>query len=156
MFKPSEPLNLDEEAKKRDEILAQKAQEKELAAKQKGYVEKENADRRFNYSFAKTTGVVFSEDEYEVSEDTYVIGIRPEFIKTVEGKGIQAEVYSALPTGSETTVKLKIGDYILTSVIYGGVDYKIGDKINVEFATSNILLFDRVSSNLLSIGSIKM
>lgn len=156
VFKPSEPLNLDEEAKKRDEILAQKAQEKELAAKQKGYVEKENAVRRFNYSFAKTTGVVFSEDEYEVSEDTYVIGIRPEFIKTVEGKGIQAEVYSALPTGSETTVKLKIGDYILTSVIYGGVDYKIGDKINVEFATSNILLFDRVSSNLLSIGSIKM
>ena len=100
--------------------------------------------------------MVFSEDEYEVSEDTYVIGIRPEFIKTVEGKGIAAEVYSALPTGSETTVKLKIGDYILTSVIYGGVDYKIGDKISVEFTSANILLFDRVSGNLLAIGSIKI
>lgn len=156
VFKPTSPINLAEEVKKRDEQLEQKAKDKELAAQQKGYVEKENSDRRFNYSYAKTSGVVFSEDEYEVSENTYVIGIRPEFIKIVEGKGIEAEVYSALPTGSETTVKLRIGEFILTSVIYGKVDYKIGDKINVEFTTDGILLFDRVSSNLLAVGSIKM
>ena len=85
-----------------------------------------------------------------------MIAVRPEFIKTTEGKGIKAEVYSALPTGSETTVKLRIGDYILTSVMYGGIDYSIGEEINVEFAGMGILLFDRISGKLMSSGKIEI
>ena len=51
----------------------------------------------------------------------YILGVRPEFIKVANNKGIEAEIYSSLPTGSETTVKLKINDYIITSVLYGDV-----------------------------------
>ena len=39
-----------------------------------------------------------------------------------------ATIYGAMPTGMESTVKLRVGDYLLTGVIFGGVTYQIGEK----------------------------
>ena len=155
-FIPSNKVNLANEVKLRDELIKKELEEKEQKSKEKGYVEKENADRNFNYHITKSTGVISSEEQHDIPEDVYLVAIRPEFIKTTKGKGIKAEVYSALPTGSETTVKIRIGDYILTSVMYGGIDYSIGEEIMVEFAGMGILLYDRISGKLISTGKIEL
>ncbi len=156
-FIPNEPLNLEEYCKQRDARMEEAAALKAEELSQKGAVEKENADRAFNYAIAKVTGNVMAEEEHDVPENTYLLGIRPEFIKidTKEGD-IDAEIYSALPTGMETTVKLRIGDYILTGVIFGGVDYVMGEKVKLSFGSTGILLFDRKSGELVSAGQLKL
>ena len=42
---------------------------------------------------------------------------------------IEGEIYSAMPTGMETTVKVRVGSFLLTGVVFGGVLYRIGQKI---------------------------
>lgn len=56
----------------------------------------------------------------------------------------------------ETTVKLRVGKYILTSVIFGGVDYKIGAKAHLNFVGKEIALFDRKSQKLIALGTLKI
>jgi multiple sugar transport system ATP-binding protein len=56
----------------------------------------------------------------------------------------------------ETTVKLRVGEYLLTGVVFGGVDYKIESKAKLSFIGREILLFDRKSGKLLAQGSLKM
>ena len=50
-----------------------------------------------------------------------------------------------MPTGMESTVKLRIGKYLLTGVIFGGVTFKLGEETGVDIAGTDILLFDRLS-----------
>ena len=67
-------------------------------------------------------------DEVKLTNEDFVLGIRPEFISiSPEGK-LDGEIYSSMPTGMETTVRVAIGNYILTGVMFGGVAYKIGEK----------------------------
>jgi multiple sugar transport system ATP-binding protein len=158
-FVPSdEKVNLEKFVLERDKELKELEEAKKAKMSEKGFVEKENADRPFNYSIAKVDGNITAEEEHDLPENTYLIGIRPEFIKTAEEgeKGLDAEIYSALPTGSETTIKLKIGDFLLTGTIYGGVDYSIGEKVNIEFSGKGILLFDRKSGKLVASGELKV
>ena len=154
-FVPNEKVDLKEVVETREKEANEAIIAKQEAMKVKGYVEKDNADRPFNYHIATVDGTISAEEEHDIPSDMYVLGIRPEFIKVVD-EGIEAEVYSALPTGSETTVKLRIGKYIITSVIYGGVDYKIGEKIHVQFDSEGILLFDRFSGKRVGVGKIQL
>lgn len=153
-FKPKEDFDLASFLATRDEELKKKAEEKEIAKAQKGYVEKENADRSFNYSIAKVNETISAEEEHDIPDDTLILGIRPEYIEISDKGKIEAEVYSALPTGMETTVRLKIGDYLLTGVTFGGVDYPIGSKVKLNFIGEEILLFDRKSGVLAAKGEI--
>jgi len=153
-FRPEKEIVLKDYEVQRDKKMEEQLAAKEEMSKKPGYVEKENADRAFNYHITKVFGTVSAEEYHDLSDSTYILGVRPEFIKiNPEGK-IEAEIYSALPTGSETTVKLRVGDYILTSVIYGGVDYRIGEKVKISFNSSELLLFDRKTGDLVSAGEI--
>jgi ABC-type sugar transport system ATPase subunit len=147
-------LDLAKHVKERDEELAKAKEEKEAKQKERGFVEKENADRAFNYHIALVDGTISAEEEHDLPDNLYLLGIRPEFIKRAEKgeKGIEAEIYSALPTGSETTVRLKVGDFLLTGVIYGGVDFEIGEKFDITFQGHGVLLFDRTSGKMISRG----
>ena len=156
VFTPNQPLDIKEYFVKRDEELAQAKAALEEAKKQRGYVEKDNADRRFNYHIHKVDGDIEAEEEHDVPEDTVLLGIRPEFIKIGDPAGFEAEIYSALPTGMETTVKLLIGDYVLTGVSFGGIDYEMGTKTSVGFEGKEILLFDRKSGKLIADGTLKI
>ena len=156
LFTPNEPLDIKEYFVKRDEELEASKKALEEAKKQRGYVEKENADRRFNYHIHKVDGDIEAEEEHDVPDDTVLLGIRPEFIKIGDPKGFEAEIYSALPTGMETTVKLTVGDYVLTGVSFGGVDYQMGAKTSVGFEGKEILLFDRKSGKLIADGTLKI
>ena len=126
----------------------EKALRMEEIASEKGYVEKRNSDREFIPHIATVSG-----DEPKV-RTRYYLGIRPEAIRVHDGNGIEAEVYAALPSGMETTVRLKIGQFILTSVVFGGEDYKVGSKVSLTIEGDGILLFDSKDGRLVATGKI--
>lgn len=156
VFSPNEDVDIAKFFKERDKELKEKAEALEEAKKQRGYVEKENADRRFNYHIHKVEGDIEAEEEHDVPDDTVIIGVRPEFIGFGEKAGFDGEVYSTLPTGMETTVRVTVGDYFLTGVAYGDVDYKMGAKTKVTFTSNRILLYDRKSGKLIADGTLKI
>ena len=127
-----------------------KAKVAELA-KQKGYVEKGNKDKVFDYPIALAEG---DRQKTEPTENDYVLGVRPEMIEICENGGIEAEVYSAMPTGMETTVRLKIGSFLLTGVVFGGVTYEIGAKVHIRFKNDGIMLFSRGSGRIIDTGAL--
>jgi multiple sugar transport system ATP-binding protein len=155
-FSPNTFVDLASLAKERDESLQKSQEQRKLDADKKGFVEKENADKDFNFHINKVNEQLDSKDEKEIAEDDYVIGIRPEFIQISDEGGLDAEIYSALPSGMETTVKLRVGEYLLTGVVFGGVDYKIESKAKLSFIGREILLFDRKSGKLIAQGSLKI
>ena len=155
-FIPNTYVDL-EKIKEENRIIDKEEKEKaEELSKDKRYIEKVNSDKMFNFHINTVSGEEDSSDEKEISDDEYVIGIRPEFLKIDSEGKLESEIYNALPAGMETTVKLRIGKYILTSVIFGGVDYKIGAKAHIDIVGKEIALFDRKSQKLISLGRIKI
>ena len=140
------------------EALAKKKADREAVLeerrKDKKHVEKGNKDKVFKYPVAYVDDVPAS--DAPVTDRDYVLGIRPEFVKIVPEGGIEAEVYSAMPTGMETTVRLRIGNFLLTGVVFGGVTYEIGEKVRVAFEGTNVMLFDRGSGDLVGTGALEI
>lgn len=108
----------------------------------------------------KTAQIKMLGDEYVYSatedisvqgEHSVVVGIRPEFIHLEQGTALSS-VYTTLPSGMETTVKLSIGENILTSVVFGSVDYKPNQTISFEIVGNGICLFDAESRNRIALG----
>ena len=95
-----------------------------------------------------------AKDEKNIEDDDYVIGIRPEFLHIEDNGKLETEVYSAMPSGMETTVKLRVGEFLLTSVVFGGIDYKVNAKAKVNILGKEILLFDRHSQRLIASGEL--
>ena len=155
VFTPNAAVDIQEFFQNRDKDIAAAEAALAEAKKQRGYVEKDNADRRFNYHIHKIGGDIEAEEEHDVPDDTVIIGVRPEFIH-IGSKGLDAEVYSTLPTGVETIVKVTVGDYFLTGLAYGGVDYQMGAKTSISFEGNQILLYDRKSGKLISDGTLKI
>ena len=122
--------------------------------KDKKNVEKGNKDTLFKYPIARVEDVL--DEEVEITENDYVLGIRPEFVEIVKEGGLEAEIYSAMPTGMETTVRVRIGNFLLTGVTFGGVTYEIGQKVQIRFKGDGIMLFDRGSGELIGTGSAKI
>ena len=70
------------------------------------------------------------------------LGIRPEMV-VLSDQGIAVTVQSSLPSGMETILRLQMEDgVILNSVVFGSLDYKIGEKLFVKFEGKKINLFD--------------
>jgi len=90
----------------------------------------------------------------ELSDEDFVIGIRPEFV-TTDGK-IDGEIYSSMPTGMETTLRIAVGNYLMTSVMFGGVVYALGDKVKLGFKGSNAILFDRKTGRKIALGALEI
>ena len=86
-----------------------------------------------------------------------VVGVRPEFMTVSEkGEGVAGKVYSTLPSGMETTVKIHYGDQIFTSVVFGGVDYAVNQPIHFSFRGKDILLFGKESGKRIGVGGIRL
>ena len=116
-------------------------------------VEKANKDTLFKHHIAKINESEF-EDEYEPTHEDFVIGVRPEFMHIHDGGALEGEIFSAMPTGMETTVKVRVGEYLLTGVVFGGVTYKLGQKVRLDFTGEGILLFSRENGKLIAQGSV--
>ena len=66
-------------------------------------VEKANRDLLFKYHIAKVDENEF-EDEVALTHDDFVLGVRPECVSICENGALEGEIFSAMPTGMETTV----------------------------------------------------
>ena len=156
VFTPNEPLDLGDWFAQRDaECDAKAAALKEKLA-QKGYVEKGNKDERFRYHIARVDEIDESllEDPVLTNGD-FVLGVRPEFIE-IENGSVEGEIYGAMPTGMESTIKVRQGDYLLTGVVFGSTLFTIGEKVKLGFKGDDILLFDRNSGKRIACGSVEL
>ena len=121
-------------------------------ARQKGSVEKGNKDTLFRYHVAKVDEEEDFGDEVELTDEDFVVGVRPEFLRISEDGALEGEIYSAMPTGMETTVKVRVGEFLLTGVVFGGVLYQIGQKVRLDFRGEDIVLFSRKNGRLITQG----
>ena len=156
-FVPEYALDMNAWRHVRDQSIADKAEAERLRLSKKGAVEKSNKDEVFRYHIQRVEEVDESilEDPVITDED-FVLGIRPEFIDIEDNGTIKSEIYGAMPTGMESTLKLRVGEYLLTSVVFGGVLYQIGEKANLAIKGTDILLFDRKSGRLICAGSLEI
>ena len=155
-FRSTEPLELGKWFADRDAAVEADAAALREAAKQKGYVEKGNKDETFKYHIAK----VDEEDEalqeapVPTNED-FVLGVRPEFIEIAPNGAIEGEIYGAMPTGMESTIKVRVGDFLLTGVVFGSTIFKIGEKIRFNISGDKVMLFDRKGGKCIALGSLE-
>ncbi|MBR6220446.1 MAG: ABC transporter ATP-binding protein [Clostridia bacterium] len=87
-----------------------------------------------------------------LGERDVVVGIRPEYIRIGEGD-MEGTVYSTLPSGMETAVKLNVNGMSLTSVVFGDVDFPVDKKVRFSFNKATVL-FDRDSGRSLARGAL--
>lgn len=102
--------------------------------------------------------VTVSKETKEVTDLTgreVVVGIRPEYL-SIDEQGIPTTVYSTLPAGMETTVKLHLNDDVITGVVFGSVDYAVNTPLNINFNGNKIILFDKNTTNRIAFGSLKI
>ncbi len=85
-----------------------------------------------------------------------VLGIRPEYVNIETDSALKAAVYSTLPSGMETIVKVQLDDLILTSVVFGGKDFAVGEEIGVAFTGERCVLFDADTQEYLALGRLKV
>jgi ABC-type sugar transport system ATPase subunit len=138
----------------KEDKAAQEAMNESM--KDKKAVEKSNKDEKFKYHIALVEENDYSiEDEPAATDEDFVIGVRPEFLKLSSGGTLKATVYGAMPTGMESTVKMRIGNYLLTGVIFGGVTFNIGTQMNIDIQGDDILLFDKKSGKCITAGRIE-
>ena len=154
-FTPNDSLSMTEWFAKRAE--AEKAAEKELEAikADKKAVEKGNKDEVFKYHIS-----LVEEEDYTLKEapvitdEDFVLGIRPECIKIRDNGAFDGIIYGAMPTGMESTIKIAVGNFLLTAVDFGNTLYQINDNKKVDIDSNNILLFDRKSGKAICAGKV--
>lgn len=155
-FHPAAPLDLAAWFTQADAADAAKREAEAAKASQKGHVEKGNKDAVFRYHVAKVNEEEDFGDEEILTDEDLVLGVRPEFLDICENGALEGEIYSAMPTGMETTVKVRIGEYLLTGVVFGGVLYQIGQKVRLDFRGEDVVLFSRRNGRLITRGSLSV
>ena len=155
VFRPASPVSLPDWFKARNEDIARQEAEHQKKAAQKSYVEKSNKDETFRYHIAKVVEEDDSLQEEPVLTDAdLVLGIRPEFLDIADSSALEGEIYGAMPTGMESTIKVRVGDFLLTGVIFGSSLFTIGAKVPLSISGDNIMLFDRKSGRCIAFGSL--
>lgn len=153
-FKPTKSFDFAAWYKSRDEQkLALEAEEKEKMSR-RGFVEKANKDEYFNYHIAKVDETEIQDEIPRIDGQSFVVGVRPECIDIVENGSISGEIFGAMPTGMESTIKINVDDFLLTGVIFGNSRFQIGSKVNFAINTDRIMLFDAISGKLITLGSL--
>ena len=157
VFTPDKPLNLSQWFRQLDQELEDQAQALKARAGESGYVEKSNKDETFRYHITRVNdeddGI---HEEPVLTQEDLVLGIRPEFLSITGGGNVECEIYGAMPTGMESTVKVRIGEYLLTGVVFGSTLFAIGSKLPLEITGSNVMLFDRRSGRRIASGTLKL
>ncbi len=121
-------------------------------------------DRNGEFNFDGLTGVLPDKIDGQAVEvdanapkvlegSQVVVGVRPEYL-LIEDDGIDATVYSALPAGMETTVKLQVGEELLTSVVFGDIDYEMNQALKFNFKGDKTIVFDKASGARVAQGKL--
>ena len=104
-------------------------------------------------SFGGLHGAFVSQALIELEGEEVVVGIRPEYIHISEEGSRVGTVYSTLPAGMETTVKLDVEGTMLTAVVFGDVDYPVDSEVRFDFS-KNAILFDKATGRNIANGKI--
>ena len=86
-------------------------------------------------------------------EQDVIVGIRPEYIRIDQSGTMEATVYSTLPSGMETTVKLDANALPLTAVVFGDQDFPVDGKVKFSFSKAAVL-FDPSSGTNIASGTL--
>ena len=156
VFRPQTPLDLAAWFAERDRSAARRAAEHQAKSQEKGYVEKGNKDEPFRYHIARVEEEDDSlQEEPVLTNEDLVLGIRPEFLDIKTEAPLKGEIYGAMPTGMESTIKVSVDGYLLTGVVFGSSLFTIGEQHSVSFSGNNIMLFDRQSGDCIALGSLE-
>ena len=85
-----------------------------------------------------------------------ILGVRPEFLPIRDNGALTAAIYSTLPAGMETTVKAACGDTMLTSVVFGSVDYTVDAQVSMDVVGDSIVLFDKSTGKSVGVGALQI
>ncbi len=155
-FKPSQSVDLAAWFRTRDAHETARAEALKTKSAEKSYVEKGNKDETFRYHIAKVVEDDFSlQEEPALTDEDLVLGVRPEFIDIAQSGKLDGEIYGAMPTGMESTIKVRIDDFLLTGVVFGSTLFQIGEKIRVDISGDGVMLFDRKSGKCIAFGSLE-
>ncbi len=97
-----------------------------------------------------------SDSPIALGGEEVIVGVRPEHVVIDDAGTTEATVYSTLPAGMETTVKLLAGDTQITSVVFGGVDYPADSTVRFRFTGNGVILFDKQSGDKAAMGALQM
>jgi len=97
--------------------------------------------------FSPVSGSITLREDQEI-----VLGIRPEYVKIGDSGKMRARVYSTLPSGMETIVKIRVGGQLLTSVVFGAIDFDVDEEVGVEFLGERCVVFDKETGINLALG----
>lgn len=104
------------------------------------------------YSYKENT---FTGEEKRTGEFKVVVGIRPEQITISRIKGeippnsIVGEVYSVMPSGSETLVEVNVGDTKILIKLMGLIRLSPGEMVSLGFFPDNFTVYDKDSGRLI-------
>ena len=84
-----------------------------------------------------------------------ILGVRPEYVHIRENGANSGTIFSTLPAGMETTVKININQNIITSVVFGSVDYPVESDVSFDIIGNSILLFDKDSGENIAVGRLE-
>ena len=156
VFRPREGLDLATWFAERDRKSAAHAAERLAKSQEKGYVEKGNKDEPFRYHIAKVEEEDDSlQEEPVLTNEDLVLGIRPEFLNITSEAPLKGEIYGAMPTGMESTIKVYVNGFLLTGVVFGSSLFTIGEQHSISFTGHHIMLFDRQSGDCIALGSLE-
>ena len=144
-YTPGEPVNLREWFAREEKNAA--------ASVDTHAVEKANRDSLFKYHIAKVEEDEF-EDEVTLTHEDFVLGIRPECVSICEDGALEGEIFSAMPTGMESTIKVRVGGFLLTGVVFGSSLFTIGTEVPLSVTGDQIMLFDRKSGQCITSGTL--
>lgn len=130
--------------------------EKDIEDNKKVYkVEKANKDSLFKYHVQKTDELDLHHVEKNITDNDFVLGVRPEFVQIKKDGKFKGTVYSSMPSGMETIVKIDVGGFILTSVVFGNIGFTIGEDISFDFSSKAIVLFNRKNQRFITTGALE-
>ena len=153
-FIPNEKINYQDWITNTNADIEKEKHEEAERTKQN---EKLNKISRFDYVIQKTD----NPDE-EIEEDTktaaadFVLGLRSEFIKIKDDGKLSGVIYSSMPTGMETTVKIDVNGFLLTGVVFGNTNFRIGQEIRFDIETAKAMLFSKANQRLITLGRIEV
>lgn len=80
------------------------------------------------------------------------VGIRPEHISVGE-QGQPVTVQSIEVLGNESIINFLVGDHIWSAKVYGQLNYKRGEIVNVQFQVDKLHFFDKSTNEVVFLGN---
>jgi len=69
------------------------------------------------------------------------LGIRPENIVLSDAGALTGKIYSTLPSGMETVVKINFAGVILTAVVFGSIDFAVNETVKFSIKDDKNIIF---------------